>query len=198
MRASHAVDWETDALAEHLLRDRQWWSSSGGGVTVSGGEPLLQASAVEQLLQTLGTLGVHRVIETAGAAPRHNLQQLVGQVDLWLFDVKSVDPDRFAEGTCGEASVSLDNLRWLIDATDATVRIRIPLINAFNADAEQIDRIARWIGELPRAVPVELLAGHERTKPNPLDRSAGRNPKVSPEQVADARSRLRKVQLQLL
>lgn len=198
MHASHAIDWDVDALAAALLRDQRWWKGSGGGVTISGGDPLLQAPAVAELLRTMGAQKVHRVIETAGGAPRSHLSQLVEHVDLWLYDVKAIDPERFAEGTGGKASVSLENLVWLLEATDAEVRIRIPLINGFNADAGQMERIADWIATLPRKVPVEVLAGHEVTKPNPDDRSCGRTPKVNAAQVADARKRLQDVHLQLL
>jgi pyruvate formate lyase activating enzyme len=148
-------------LADELSRDERFWRASGGGLTFSGGEPLRQADAVLALLAEAERRGWHRAIETAGAVPREAVSRVAPRVDLWLWDVKSVDAERFRAGTGGEVAVALDNLAWVLRETQTPVRIRVPLINSFNDDVDEWKRIGHWIAEQGRQVPVELLPGHD-------------------------------------
>ncbi len=171
MRADHARDWEVATLAAELLRDERWWRAGGaagvqvGGVTLSGGEPLLQAQGAGELLDCLGGHGTHRVVETAGAAPRQAFETLLPRVELWLYDLKSVDDKVFRAGTGGEAITPMNNLAWLLDETAAEVRVRLPVIHGFNNDDTQLQRMADWLSRRRRRPIVEPLAGHMVNKP---------------------------------
>lgn len=149
------------SLVETCRRDARYWRQSGGGVTVSGGECLLQGKPLAAFLRRLGEEGCHRAVETSGTAPRRRWAAAAPQVDLWLWDLKAVSADRFREHTGGDVRVGLDNLRWVLAETPAEVVLRVPLINGFNADEVELRRMARWVGQSPRPVTVEILPGHE-------------------------------------
>ena len=187
MEAAHASDRDEAALANELLRDERWWRASGGGVTVSGGEPMLQAAGVARLLRLLRAGGVHCAVETAGTAPREAFKQMAAAVDLWLFDVKCVDPAAFREGTGGDVRVCLDNLRWLAEHTTGAVRVRVPVIGGFNSDKIAMEDIRAWLDTLPRAVDVELLPGHDVPKAVDRSRWPVTSPRPTLEQLGLAR-----------
>jgi len=186
-----ATDWPIPDLADVLERDRRFWTPSGGGVTASGGEPLAQAEALAGLLSELGRRCVHRAVDTSGTVPRDDVARVAPHADLWLWDVKAVDPARHHDATGGDASLPLDNLAWLLDATDAAVRVRVPLVGGFNADAASLADIGRWIASLPRRVPVELLPGHDIRSDGASPAPEARRAAVGAEQVARARDVLR-------
>jgi pyruvate formate lyase activating enzyme len=159
-RAEGAVAWSPRELAVYLARDLRFFRASGGGVTLSGGEPLAQAEAVAVLLRALGRAGVHRCVETSGAGDPDAVLRLAPHVDLWLWDVKSIDPVRYAEGTGADVALPLGNLARVLE-TAATVRVRVSLIRGFNDDDGQVERIADWLSARSRRSPVEVLAGHD-------------------------------------
>ncbi len=153
--------WHVDQLLETVERDAPYWRSSDGGITLSGGEPLLQAKAAETFFAEMKRRGHHCTIETAGAAPLSHVQRLAPWVDLWLWDVKSADADVFHRGTEGDVWQVLDNLAWLLNQTEAVVRIRVPLIARFNDDERAQALIADWLVSQRRVAPVEILPGHD-------------------------------------
>ncbi len=156
-----ATVWSLPALAKEIERDARFWRASGGGVTLSGGEPLLQAEGVEAFMTLLGRGGHHRVIQTAGCVALAKVQAVAPQVDLWLWDIKSVDAQTFRSGTGGSVNQTLDNLLWVLNATATPVRVRVPVIAGFNDAPTEARRIADWLAALPRPVDIELLQGHD-------------------------------------
>lgn len=171
------------SLVDHVARDARFWKTSGGGVTVSGGEPLMQGQAVAVLLEGLGRLGHHRCIETAGHVPLQAVQRVSPHVDLWLWDLKSVDADRFRAGTGGDARLPLANLVWLLRQTATPVRVRVPIIAGFSDDDGAMAQLADTIAALPRPVFVELLPGHDLRK---TARPTARSATVTTQRVAAA------------
>jgi pyruvate formate lyase activating enzyme len=156
-----AQEWLVPELVCHLVRDARYWRRSGGGVTFSGGEPLLQWEPLAACLHQLRAEGVHVAVETAGAVPLSQVQRLAGLVDLWLWDLKVAEPSSAREVLGVLAALPLGNLRWLLQASAAPVRVRIPIIPGVNTSASQLAALAAAVSALPRRVDVELLRGHD-------------------------------------
>lgn len=190
--ASH---WETARLVDELERDLRYWRWSRGGVTFSGGEPLAQAGGLAEVLVALGSRGHHRAVETSGAAEPEAVRLLAPLVDLWLWDVKAVDPDAFREATGGDSSLPLGNLGWLLGRTDARVVVRLALVRGFN-DGGEAGRIARWLASQPRRVPVEVLEGHDLAGGKSRDARPGRSARPERGAVEAALAALREAGLE--
>jgi pyruvate formate lyase activating enzyme len=147
-------------LADELERDAAYWAESGGGVTVSGGEPLLQADEVRALAEMLTSRGHHLAVDTCGAAPREDVRALAESVSLWLWDVKAVSPEIAEAGSGSDLGLALENLAWLLAETEAEVTVRVPLVAGFNALESELAKMAEWLAARARKVPVEVLPGH--------------------------------------
>ena len=127
--------WEDDALLDRLLPDLPFYRESGGGVTFSGGEPLLQAAGLARFLPRLKEQGIHAAIETAGAVPASELDLVLPHADLFLFDLKHVDPAAHRAATGADNRRILENLAR-VAASGTPVVVRVPVIPGFN-DSEQ-------------------------------------------------------------
>lgn len=135
-----------------MLRDRDFFATSGGGLTVSGGEPLLQADFVHELLARSKAEGLHTCVQTAGHVPRRAFEAVLGVVDLFHFDVKHADPEAHRQLT-GEGNEQIvENLRWLVGA-GARVEVRMPLVPGHNDGPGDLARLATLL----RAVGVSEL-----------------------------------------
>ncbi|MEX1016821.1 MAG: radical SAM protein [Phycisphaeraceae bacterium] len=187
-QGGQARRWAILPLLRELERDARFWRRSGGGVTVSGGEPLVQSQAVAGLLREMGKRGHHRTLETAGCVPADHVRRVAPHIDLWLWDIKSVDGERFRKATHGTVDRVLDNLAWVLGQTQTPLRVRVPLIDGFNADTVHLTRIADWLASQPRRVEVELLPGHD-TGRRPSD-VAHRSARVTAGQIDAARDLL--------
>jgi pyruvate formate lyase activating enzyme len=93
------TDWSLDDLVSEVEKDRSYFETSGGGVTVSGGEPVLRAPFLAPFLERCRGLALHTALDTCGMCSRTSLQMLAGCADLVLFDVKEIDPERHAQLT---------------------------------------------------------------------------------------------------
>lgn len=157
-KALETVGREASAeeVLEVALRDREYYEASGGGLTLSGGEPLQQAGFAETLLRSAKAHGLHCSMETSGLADWKILEDLRRWVDLWLYDFKETDPKLHAKFTGFWNSQILANLREL-HAAGAKIRLRCPMIPQHNARKEHLDGIARLARELPNLEGVELL-----------------------------------------
>lgn len=151
-------------LVERALRDRTFFDESGGGVTISGGEPLVQAPFVTDVLRRLRGAGIHTALDTCGFAPWENLRDAAVVADLVLYDLKLMDPVRHEAATGASNERILFNLTALC-AWHANVHIRVPVIPGVNADDANIDATARFLRSLNRALPVNLLPYHPSAEP---------------------------------
>ena len=131
---------EEEVLAE-VARDMPFYRRSGGGVTISGGEPLLQAEFTRALLAALREADVHTALDTSGQADWRDLQPLLPVTDLVLLDLKHADPAEHRRATGADNSRPVENLRRLV-AAGATVVVRVPVIPGFNASEEQMVALA--------------------------------------------------------
>ncbi|MBQ2631872.1 MAG: radical SAM protein [Kiritimatiellae bacterium] len=128
-------DWTADALAEELLRNADIMAQSGGGVTFSGGEPLMQAKFLLELIPTLKRKGIGLAIETSGHAPSADYQSVVSQLDFVYQDVKLLDAAEFRRWTGGELSIVMENIAWLRGA-GIPFAFRVPCVPGVNDSAD--------------------------------------------------------------
>ena len=160
-----AIGWETDAseLMEEIRKDLPFFDQSGGGVTFSGGEPLMQPEFLLDLLRQCGGLEIHRTVDTSGFAPTENLLAIAEYTDLFLFDIKHMDDEkhRFFTGVSNE--LILHNLKTLAK-TGKHIRARIPLIAGVNDDEKNIRATGLFLtGEAP-VEGVDILPCHNSAK----------------------------------
>lgn len=141
------------------LQDRAFYEGSGGGVTLSGGEPLFQPDFCLSLLEALQGEGLHTALETTGFVPPELFQRAAAFTDLFLFDLKHGEEEAHRRGTGVSNRLILENLAWAAES-GKEVLPRIPVIPGFNdrpADAESFCRRLRAAG-LSRA---QLLPFHQ-------------------------------------
>jgi len=152
---------KTITVAEVLTdfaKYRPFYEASGGGITVSGGEPLLQAEFVAELFKACREQGIHTTLDTSGYASRQSLALVAPYTDEALFCVKAIDPLKHKELTAADNTLILDNLSYLAQVVPLTLRyVIIPGVNNSEAD---ILALADLVKTLPQAVAVELLAYH--------------------------------------
>jgi glycyl-radical enzyme activating protein len=153
-------DVTVDEVLDVVLRDRDYYEASGGGLTLSGGEPLFQPEFAEALLKEAKMLGLDNCVETSGYTLWGALRSLLPLVDLWLYDFKETDPRLHEKFTGKPNTPILENLERLHDA-GAKILLRSPMIPGHNARQEHLDGIASLARRLPKLEGVELLPYYE-------------------------------------
>lgn len=143
-----------DVIIAKVLRDKEFYNTSGGGVTLSGGEPLLQADFAAEILRGCKEAGIHTAIETAAHVPAEAFKKVMPFTDLFLCDVKCVDAALHKELT------GADNARILANAealkkSGREVLFRMPVIPGLND--HEVARVKEFAGDFP----LELLAYHK-------------------------------------
>ncbi|MDR2658095.1 MAG: glycyl-radical enzyme activating protein [Oscillospiraceae bacterium] len=146
------------ALAE-ILRDRVFYETSGGGVTLSGGEPFAQPVFTRALLEMCKREGLNTCVETCGFAGQAVMESCAPFVDLFLFDVKDTDPARHKLNTGAPLEPILDNLRFLDDYGKRIV-LRCPIIPGINDDEAHFRRVAELANGLRHAERVDVEPYH--------------------------------------
>ena len=148
--------YEPEELLKQILKDRKYYESSGGGVTFSGGEPMLQPEYLAEMLRLCRKAGLHTAVDTAGCVPYRHFEQVLPWADLFLYDIKLWSSDRHRAATGVPNELILENLRRLTD-DGADVFIRTPVIPTYNDDPEELGQIARFLADLPGREHVKLI-----------------------------------------
>ena len=128
-------------ILEEVLRDKAFYDASGGGLTLSGGEPLSQAKFAAALLRAAKEAGVHTAVETCGHLPRAVIEEVCPHVGLWLYDIKGMDGELHRKHTGVDNALILENLRW-IDGQGAKVVLRCPMIPGLNDSEANLAKLA--------------------------------------------------------
>jgi pyruvate formate lyase activating enzyme len=147
-----------DVLAE-IAKDTVFYDESCGGITMSGGEPLLQPSFLMDLLDACGKLGIHRTVDTSGYADTQILLEAASRTDLFLYDLKHMDPEKHASFTGVSNEIILANLE-VLSRQEADIIIRLPLIPGHNGDPENIDQTGAFVSSLPGVTRINILPYH--------------------------------------
>ena len=127
-----------------VLRDLPYYQRSGGGVTLSGGEPLLQKDFAAEILRLCREAGIHTAVETTGLVPWETFEALEGLVDLYLYDFKHPDPELHRKWTGRSNEQILENLDRL-SRTSACIHVRVPVIPGVNDQPETLREIASFL-----------------------------------------------------
>ncbi len=148
-----------DEVMKEVASDRIFYEESGGGVTFSGGEPLLQPEFLKSLARTCRENGIHTVLDTSGYASEDVFDRLAGEFDLFHYDIKLIDPERHRLNTGVPNDLILRNLRTLAKGTTGVV-IRFPVIPTYTDDQENVIAIADLLHSLHRPFRVDLISFH--------------------------------------
>ncbi len=169
-------------LAERLLRDRDVYEMSGGGVTFSGGEPLMQHAFVAEVLAILAKEGISSAVETSSFAAHDVYRKTLEHVNLIMADMKLFDRDAHIKYTGVPNDVIKQNLRWLIGESGKEYIIRVPLIPGITDTDENLAAIGEFVGDAPvELLPYNAMAGAKYA-------SVGKNYTLSAEEYrADER-----------
>lgn len=146
-----------DELMPILLEDADFYRTSGGGVTLSGGECLLQADFCAMLLKRLKENGISTAVDTCGFVPKASIQKVMPYTDVFLYDVKAFDEQTHIQCTGQSNKLILDNLKE-IDAAGIPVEIRIPYVPGYNDD--QMEKIAIFLSDLKNISGIRILPYH--------------------------------------
>ncbi|MBR2617678.1 MAG: radical SAM protein [Clostridia bacterium] len=151
-----------DTLFSEIMEDADFYAESGGGVTFSGGEVLLQADSAAALARKIKERGLHLIVDTAGCVPYSAFQKLNPYVDEYYLDYKSANAMRLKAQVGADVTLITKNLSRLI-AEGKKVRVRIPLIPAFNTEEGEIEGIASAL--IPLGIThVDVLPFHHLGK----------------------------------
>ena len=146
-----------EELLPLLLADRPFYESSGGGVTLSGGECLMQADACAALLKELKREGIHTAVDTCGYVPFSAFEKVLPYTDVFLYDVKAITPGIHKKCTGKDNALILENLARL-DNAGAKIEVRIPFVPGYNA--VDLPRIAAHLRTIKHLCGVRLLPYH--------------------------------------
>ena len=148
-------DYTPEELLPLLMRDAAFYES-GGGVTISGGEPLLYAETVACLFSLLREWGVRTALDTCGEAPWEAFEAVLPFTDLVLFDIKGMDTERHCANTGHGNERIHDNLRRL-GACGVPVEVRMPVVPGCNDGEGEFEAAATFLAQIPSLVAVRLL-----------------------------------------
>ena len=141
--------YEIDELLDIILRDKVYYQTSGGGVTLSGGEPALHVDYTSQLLQKLKSHGIHTAIETSGFFEWSQFNaKILGWLDLVLLDVKLADPELHLKYTGKRNGIILQNLTKLVQERPDDVIPRVPLIPGITTHPSNLQKLSCILREM--------------------------------------------------
>lgn len=148
-----------DEVLSEISRDIVFYDQSGGGVTFSGGEPLVQYEFLLSLLKRSKAQGIHTAVDTSGYCPSHQLLEVSKHVDLFLYDIKLMDDAKHRKHTGVSNSQILENLE-LLSQSRKNIVVRIPLIPGVNDDEHNIAETGKFLASLPDISEVVVLPYH--------------------------------------
>lgn len=144
---------------DEIRKDRLFYDATGGGVTFSGGECMLQIEFLEAILKKCRENGIHTAVDTAGHVPFDRFERILPYTDLFLYDVKCLDRDKHKQYTGVDNDLILENLRRLLQG-NTPVWIRIPVIPTVNDTEEEMRAIKDFLDSCGTPERIELLPYH--------------------------------------
>ena len=149
-----------DEILDEVEQDRPFYENSGGGMTISGGEPTVHMAFVEKLLDGAKARGLHVCLDTSGFCPWSDLERVAGKVDIILYDLKHLDSGAHEAMMGVPNDLILQNLSRLLEK-GIDVWLRIPVIPGYSDGFDYHERVARFLAGLPgRLVRIDLLPFH--------------------------------------
>ena len=146
-------------LVKEILKDAVFFKNSRGGVTLSGGEPMLHPGFCVDLLTRLKQRGIHTAIETCGFAPWESFERILPVVDLFLYDIKLIDPEKHVRWTGQDNQLIRANLAALVGG-GKPITVRVPLIPGVNDD-EEFEEIVSFMAHFASLRDLHILPFHQ-------------------------------------
>lgn len=152
-------DITVEEVLEEVLRDHDFYETSNGGMTLSGGEPLMQIDFAEALLRSAKKEKLHCTVDTCGYSDFREFKRMLPLVDLFLYDIKEIDDDRHREFTGVSNAIILENLKKL-HVEGASLILRLPIVPGLNDREDHFQSVANLVRSLPDIQGVEVLPYH--------------------------------------
>jgi len=153
----YGKELSVDAVLSVLLEDIDFYRSSNGGVTVSGGEPLMQAGFCAELLKQVKKFNIHTAVDTCGFVSRKSFDKVMEHTDIFLYDLKAIDEQTHISCTGHSNRVILENLNY-IDQCGKAIEIRIPYVPGYNDN--QMEQIGAYLSTLHNVTKIKVLPYH--------------------------------------
>lgn len=150
-------EYTSDEVLAEVIKDKAFYDNSGGGVTFSGGECMLQLDFLCEILKKCKAAGIHTAVDTAGNVPWKSFEKILPFTDLFLYDIKAFDAELHRKGTGVSNELILENLKNLSGRAD--IIVRIPVIGGYNDNDEEIRQIADFLKQI-KIIKAELLPYH--------------------------------------
>ena len=151
-------DRSAQEIAEEVSLDEMFFKGSGGGVTFSGGEPLMQIDFCVNLAKILKKRDINIAIDTCGYVSRESIEKILPYADTFLYDIKTIDPEVHKACTEKTNELILDNLKF-IDSTGKNIEIRIPYVPGYNSG--EIEKIAEFLKSIKNIKLIRVLPYHK-------------------------------------
>ena len=148
-----------DDILSEVLKDKAFYENSGGGITLSGGEPLYQETFCLELMRRSKENGLHVCLETCGFASPETIKKTAEYVDIYLFDIKETNPWRHRQFTGVDNQLILENLK-LLDGMGKEIILRCPIIPGCNDSTIHLSGIAQLANTLHNIIQIEVLPYH--------------------------------------
>ena len=179
---------EVEFIISEVLKDKKYYDKTGGGITISGGEPMAQFEFTKELLIMAKQKGIHTALDTCGYGEPEHYEEILPYVDLFLFDYKLTDEKLHKDYTGVTNKEILANLDFLY-SSGASIILRCPLIPGINDNEEHLQGIKKIIRKYPELQAVEIMPYHNmgRDKANRV----GMDFKLSEIKNADERDKQR-------
>ena len=145
-----------EGIMNEVSKDRIFYEESEGGITFSGGEPLMQPDFLSSILSLCKEEGFHTAMDTSGYAPKDIFDEIIDNVDLFLYDLKLLNDEEHVKYTGVSHNLILENLRYLCEKNKKIV-IRIPIIPSITDSSENINKIGDYVSKLKYIPRVDIL-----------------------------------------
>ncbi len=152
-------EYFVDELLSEILKDKAYYENSGGGVTFSGGECMLQIDFLTRILKRCKENGIHTAVDTAGNVSWESFKKILPYTDLFLYDIKCFSEELHIKYTSVSNKLILENLKKLSQEFKNEIIVRIPVIGGVNDDVGELERIYEFLTEINLS-KVELLPYH--------------------------------------
>ena len=144
-------------VISEIEKDKLYYSTSGGGVTLTGGEPLYQPEFSKKILEECRKMNIHSAMETCLFCERSTIERIIDLVDLFIVDMKIFDGDKHVWYTGKPNDIIKDNIRYLSES-GKSILIRIPMIENITDNEENKTAIRRFISSIDSRIPIEYLS----------------------------------------
>lgn len=170
-RALRGEIWTVGDILKTVMRDKKFYENSGGGITLSGGDPLYQPEFALAILQSCKEAGLHTVIETCGCTSWPTMEKLLHYIDLVFYDIKCIEPAKHKKATGKSNEQILENIKKV--AKLKPLRVRVPMIPGFNDTPEDVRAIVKFVKKEIGPLEIDLLPYNNlgESKYERLDRS---------------------------